>query len=119
MIGAFVLVPGIISFTVTTVLGLILTLAGFAACRKKQSRAEAAKIWILTAATALIIAAITLFLTVHVSSSGSPTEEQYQQMATALALWLAVPGAALAAGGTALFILCGKSRNIPDPAANH
>ena len=108
MIGVMVLGTGLIVFIVSILIGLALTLTGFAFCKKREPLRNPAKVWITASLTTVLILAVVLSLTVEVSSVGAPTQERYEEMAKAIALWALVPGSALSVGGIALFMLRSK-----------
>ena len=108
MIGALVLGTGLVVFLVSGLIGLTLTLTGFASCRKKEIKGSPIKVWIIANLITILILAVVLSLTVEVSSGGAPSMERYEEMTKAIALWALVPGIALASGGIALFTLRSK-----------
>lgn len=108
MIGVFVFGTGLIVFFVSILIGLALTLTGFAFCRKKELSQNPTKVWITATLVTILTLAVVLSLTVQVSSGGAPTQERYEEMAKAIALWALVPGTALSVGGIALFTLRSK-----------
>lgn len=118
MVGVFVLLPGLICFAVTLLLGIALTVIGFAVCRIANLEGKPAKVWTLTAVSTIVCLAIILSFAVGMSSNGMPTAERYKEMTVALALWLSVPGAALFNGGISLFILRIRGRNISESQVN-
>ena len=114
MIGIVVLGLAAVSFFVSIMIGLTLTLTGFAVSKKKQLSCNALRVWLIAVLSTVVLMAIILLLTVSVSSGGSPTVERYEEMTKALALWALVPGAALAVGGIALFSLRSEQSKTDD-----
>ncbi len=104
MIGTFILGLGLVSFLVSILIGLTLTLIGFVVCQKRKLSSSGIKVWMITVTAAAILMVIVLLLAAPVSSEGGPTAEKYEDMTEAIILWAMVPGFALSVGGIALFI---------------
>lgn len=108
MAGVLVLGTGLVVFIIAGLIGLTLTLTGFASCRKRETERNPLKVWLLTCISTILILSTLFSLTLKVSSGGAPTMERYEEMTKAIALWALVPGIALVSGGIALFTLRSK-----------
>ena len=116
MIGIFVFGLGAVSFFVSILVGLALTLIGFAVSRKRELACSPVKVWILTLLSTVVVLVIILSQTVSVSSGGAPTPERYGEMAEAVAIWALVPGASLSIAGIALLTIRSKKSDAEQEA---
>lgn len=108
--GAFLLIPALICFAVTMLIGIALSLTGFLLSGKMGILKRSSQIWLITV-TSVVLILMPLFCSLaDEPQGGPPTSESYGQMMETMAVWSILPGVALTAGGIAQIVLLIRRR---------